>query len=344
MSIFIAAAASWFYATRCGDVFLAAALMVKNEVSTVSITLESLARHNISRVFVYDTGSTDGTQTLCRSRAAELGLELFLREGAFVDFATSRNALLAWAESRSEWLLLLDSGEEITAPIADALSRTADSVCGFHIMQQWGQSTFYNVRLIRNNGVWRYEFPVHEYLHKETACETLDWSDDLRITQNRAVTGHSSYARWHRDVDVLLSVLEYDPENPRAAFYLAQTYAQLGQFKNAIGAYFTRYGIVNRGWWEEREVALYQIVLCHLNLNQTTQANKWAARLYDRHSRIEGIVEVAQRFADTQQFLICYALAQLACKEPKPKRHLFFNSHTYDHQRWALRDQCLKSL
>jgi tetratricopeptide (TPR) repeat protein len=345
-------ATAWFYEQKCAAPLLAAAIMMRNEVTTIGLTLASLATHNITRVFLYDTGSTDNTISFAFSVAKSMNIEILLLEGTFEDFATSRNTLLRFCEFRSEWLLLLDSGEELSLSPASALmsmlESTNGSVCAYQIMQQWGTNTFYNTRLIRNTGVWYYEFPVHEYITKTDRCMELQWDEEtnavFRITQNRTISGHSSVARWHKDIDVLLAVLEKDATNPRAAFYLAQTYMQLGKYALALGAYKTRYKIVNRGWWEEREFSLQQVVVACLLLNRTHEAATSALQLYHRYSRIEGLVRVAERALRDRDFHLCYLFSHLACKEAVPKRLLFFDFDVYDRERWALRNLCFSEI
>lgn len=326
--------------------------MMKNEATTIRLTLASLAAHNITSVFLYDTGSTDETLPLVRWLAESMDIDLFLLEGEFVDFATSRNKLLRFCDFRSEWLLLLDSGEELTLSDPTALvsmvERTNKSVCGYHLVQQWGGNTFYNIRLIRNTGVWFYEFPVHEYITKRDNCTDLQWDTQtdtvFKITQNRAISGHSSFARWRKDVHVLLGVLEKDATNARAAFYLAQTYMQLGTYEAALSAYRRRYSIVDRGWWEEREFSLQQIVVAALFLNRPVEAATAALQLYHRHSRVEGLVRVAARARRDGNFHACYLYSHLACKENKPRRLLFFDNDVYENERWFLRNLCFSEI
>ena len=84
----------------------------------------------------------------------------------------------------------------------------------------------------------------------------------IRLHQDRSLSGRSSPARWKRDAVVLQTLLDEEPRNPRAAFYLGNTFVQLGNCSAAIDAYKLRIDITDDGWWEERESAMLQIVLC----------------------------------------------------------------------------------
>jgi hypothetical protein len=345
--------------TVCRRPLLAAALMVKDEVLTMPTTVRSLASAGIKRLFVYDTGSTDGTQALLRTLTRENGIEFFLKEGEFVDFAVSRNVLLEYATGGSDWLMLFDAGEELeisdydgSKSIEQVLLSTPAGVCGFHMIQKWGLTTFHNVRLIRNTGIWRYVFPVHEYLTTERAtpheCREFHWDQIdftaapvVFITQNRALSGVSSPKRWLRDAQVLQAVLDKDPTEPRASFYLAQTYDCLDDCEKSIEASRVRYAVKHRGWWEEREVSAIRIVRCLVLLRRMAEALEWALRLLYDHNRIEGLLNVAHE-SDAP---LCFALMTLACKsKATPQRYLFFEAHKYEVERWQMFDRCKKQV
>ena len=148
-----------------------------------------------SAFFAHSAVCVVGTRILLQNHSASYPtMQIHWLDGEFVDFATSRNVLvscvcglcswiwlsflrcstflqtkLQWAAGNSEWMLLLDSGETIEHvsrgdSLDSVLANSADDVCGYHLQQVWGDSTFFNIRLVRNNGEWRYVFPVHEYL------------------------------------------------------------------------------------------------------------------------------------------------------------------------------------
>lgn len=327
---------------------LAAALMVKDEITTVGMTVRSLSEFGVKRLFVFDTGSTDGTQALIRKLALEYNLELRLKEGRFVNFAASRNVLLKFAQFQSEWLLLLDSGEELRVDNSSAdmsieqlLKSTKE--CSFDMKQQWDETTFFNNRLVRNNGEFYYVFPVHEYIKSANEkCKPQNWDEHkpvlpkVCIFQNRTLTGHSSAARWIKDAQVLQEVVDRDPTEPRGLFYLANTLSQLGNESDAIPFYERRYRVTDRGWWEEREVSLIFMIRCMLKVGRFADAYIWALRLYYDHSRIEGVYDVAVASDES----VCVGLVSLACRAETPTRYLFIDYTYYQKHRWDLKKSC----
>lgn len=327
--------------------FLGIAIMVKNERETIELTIDSISHLNIHDLFIFDTGSTDGTQEKIKSmkRLKPYPLKLHMIEGEFVDFATSRNRLLDFAINSTEWLLLLDSGDIVTdgddAQFWTTLTEAKSNVCGFLLPQRWdGGSVYYNTRVIRNDGSWRYEFPVHEYLVKPQNCEVGKLNEPI-LTQNRIISGRSSPARWVRDAMLLSDLVTKEPYNPRALFYLANTYMSLKQPFNAIPYYERRYDISSDGWWEERESAAQQLVTAYKTIGNVPLAQKWAMILYLNHTRIEGLLEMARYSLDVDNnAFLCWALAQMANVPDQPVRDLFLDPREWAEFRWNLVALC----
>lgn len=323
--------------------------MLKNEIDTVGITMRALARIGVSTLIAFDTGSTDGTQALMRELAVELGLNLDLFAGQFVDFATSRNELMEHANHKSHWLILLDSGEDFEFDDAalDVLENAPADLGGYSlpIILYPSKVVFYSLRLVRNIGVWAYEFPVHEFLHVPESVHTVNWptGDNMpsfTITQDRTLTGRSSPARWLRDAVVLRDYLESHPNNTRALFYLANTYSNLGQNEKALYWYLMRYAQLN-GWWEERELSCVSIVNCLYALGRWDEWRRWSLYLYFEHSRIEGVMAMARRAIDVDKNpMECLMMADLATKVPAIDRNLWYDPDEYTTYRVNLRALC----
>jgi tetratricopeptide (TPR) repeat protein len=322
---------------------LSAAVMVKNEADAMRLTLASLSNAGIRDLTVYDTGSSDDTIAVVRQGAAALGVSLTLFEGEFVDFATSRNVLLERARFSGEWLLLLDAGDVIRSDGAENITAVlaADTQhCAMYVEQQWNTSPRHFVnRLIRNDGAWRYRQPVHEYLEHNTSCAV--GTSTLRLWQNRSISGRTSRARWHSDI----ALLQRDSAtNARSAYYLANTYNQLGMWPEAIDAYKHRIAMTS-GWYEEVEASYISLVQAYLELGDTEQADRYARELYTKHKRIEALMALARHAIDVlADAALCVDYATLACTVPPVERHLFMDPQEYTVFRYSLREFCLTKL
>ncbi len=336
---------------------LAVAVMVKDEAEAMELTLSSLPLLGVELLFVYDTGSTDGTLARVRDAAQRLGLRLELFEGEFVDFATSRNVLLARAAARSHWLLLLDAGDIVVVTRA---GRSVDLVlpvieqdatmCSIRLEQQWDSAERHWVnRLIRNDGSWRYVLPVHEYLENmkgydsctnEALKDTLPDSMTFMLWQNRSVSGRSSPARWLRDVQVLKAELDKNPRNGRVAYYLGNTLSALRRWDEAIAAYLHRIEL-RIGWYEEIEQSMISMVTALLEIGHVSTANRWSLKLFREYKRIEGLMALARHALDKQSNAgLCFGYADMACRVSQPTRTLFLDPAVYTTHRWNLRKVC----
>lgn len=324
--------------------------MMKNEIDTVPVTMRALARAGIPMMIAFDTGSTDGTQDLMRKLAVELNLTLDLIEGQFVDFAVSRNVLMDHAKFKSHWLLLMDAGEDIVwqGDVSAHFANAAPNVGSFRvpIILYPAGTSFMSPRLIRNNGMWKYEFPVHEYLVLPPRYRSDAWPRDkgapqLALTHDRTLTGRSSPARWVRDAQVLEKFLLTQPNNTRAIFYLANTYSNLGDEEKALKWYLKRYSIKLRGWWEERELACVSIVKALKHLGRLDEWRRWSLLLLSEHQRIEGVVGLARHAIDVDNSPIdCVMWMELATKVPDLQRDLWFEPKEYTTYRHNLLNLC----
>jgi tetratricopeptide (TPR) repeat protein len=328
--------------------------MMKNEIDTVPTTMHALARVGIPMMIAFDTGSTDGTQALMRKLAVKLNLTLDLIEGEFVDFATSRNVLLEHSKFKSHWLLLMDAGEDIIweGSVAEHITAAAPSVGSFRvpIILYPSATTFMSPRIVRNIGVWKYEFPVHEYLVLPKGYTANAWPrkepgardvPQFALTHDRTLTGRSSPARWVRDAKVLENFLVTQPNNTRALFYLANTYSNMGQDEKALEWYIKRYSIRMRGWWEERELSAVSIVKALENLGRYDEWRSWSLMLLTEHKRIEGVMALARRALDVDNNpMECVLWAELATKVPNIERDLWYEPKEYTTYRHNMLTLC----
>jgi len=145
-------------------------MMVKDEAHTLSQNTLIQLKGYIDAYFILDTGSTDGTQELIRKTLE--GVEGYILEEPFIDYGTSRNRALEFAQfhSRSPVFSLMLSADE-TVFNAYSLRKFAEErehknghgEEAYPIPVDVG-SRFDSYRLSRTDAGWRYVGRVHEYL------------------------------------------------------------------------------------------------------------------------------------------------------------------------------------
>lgn len=141
---------------------ISACMIVKNEAAVLPRALASL-RGRVDEIVVVDTGSTDGTQSLCLEAGA-----LLLEEPWRGSFSAPRNTALAAASGR--YCLMIDADEEIAPATWPALLRFLEE--GRHALGRiWQVSETEGglvreavTRLCTGDGRFRYEGRVHEQL------------------------------------------------------------------------------------------------------------------------------------------------------------------------------------
>lgn len=139
---------------------------VKNEAHCIKHMVGSVAPY-ISEWVVLDTGSTDGTQKLCR----EMGARVY--ETGFIDFGKART--LAAHLCRKPWVLMLDADETLTGAnrLKDIIKTYRSFAYGIprrrwldlKMTQQTEMEAYpdLQVRLFANDPAFRWCRELHEY-------------------------------------------------------------------------------------------------------------------------------------------------------------------------------------
>lgn len=227
---------------------LGAAIMMKNESARITVTLDSI-KGVCDKVIIYDTGSKDDSVNIVRKWCEENKIQLHLLEGKFEDFSKSRNKLLEFADDKADYLLLLDSNEELKE--GQNLRKFVDTYdgqqIGWHSRQVWSTASsvdqYYNVKFIKTRHGFKYYQSVHEYIESKEAVdkpELLDRATFYWLFQDRRYDDDKSKSRFIRDREMLYKEYLENPENPRVLFYLSQTFMCMGQYHLAYKYYKKR--------------------------------------------------------------------------------------------------------
>lgn len=327
---------------KSNDVHIAAYMMVKNEEKRITVTLNSV-KEIIKTVVVFDTGSTDTTVEVIRKWCEDNSKTLHLLEGTFVDFSTSRNQGLDFADTIEgiDWILLLDCNDELKSPTE--LVDTCVRLRGHHssavmISQEWlaGSSItkYYNVRVIRPRVGWRYKGVVHEYLKQipETP-DNIFKAYSVVIYQDRNADNDGKTAnRFKRDKEMLLAEVERDPTDTRSMYYLGQTCECLDQWEDAIKYYEKRAEMMN-GFYEERYTALYHRGRCFERLKRDDTISAYL-QAYELDKRCEPLVKIGNIHQDKKDHRSATMFYKEACQISYPDRILFVDKKMYDYERY----------
>ena len=306
-------------------------MIVRNEAPT----LPRLAKTVIDQVdhwTLLDTGSGDNTievaQLLFRNLPGQIITE------AWTGFGPSRNSVLAIARPHTDWLLAMDADETLEGRIdRSELSADLDAITPeYHN----GPITYWLPRLISASTDWQWKGRTHEHLHHPNGPSRTRRTDRWSIRHH--ADGGNRTNKYHRDVKLLRDDWTEHP-NPRTAFYLARTYEDLGQHRDAIRWYRTRLQL-SQQQDEETWYTHWRLGATLLNtgepdqgrrhLHQATQSRPW---------RAEPLVTLSEHHRQQQQWTESWSACQQAftataaapCGQgPKPTTDtLFIDTDTY---------------
>lgn len=325
---------------------LVAVCMIKNEAPVIRDTLKPMVDGGIDAFFIFDTGSTDDTIAVTKAFFKEQGItDAVIVQEPFINFAVSRNHALDYAEKAfpDACFMLMPDAEWHLYNVPGLLEYCAqhqDDPSPSHLVRIVMNDTldFCTPRLIRCRSGVRFVGAVHEVLN---AISRQKVPEDVFFELHTTPYGsEKTRKRWLRDVDLLTKEYEENPENPRTVFYLAQTYACLGNWEKAREWYEKRSTMV--GWDEENFMARYRLAQAYENLGTWDKAcTNYLAAYAARPTRAEPLVALASYYWNTQSYPLCFLFARRATELAYPAADLLFvEKQVYDCTRYDLLGRC----
>ncbi|HEX7101079.1 MAG TPA: hypothetical protein VF201_00415 [Nitrolancea sp.] len=294
-------------------------MIVKNEAAILARCLES-ALPVISAACICDTGSDDATVDTALDLLGEAGVPCTLPKHEWVNFGTNRTRAfvatqqfareLGWDLERTYALfldadMLLDFEPEFDP---DALTAT-----GYLLLQQDGTMQYDNLRLAKLALDWRSVGVTHEYWTAEGAGD-LPRLDTLAIYH--LGDGGSKADKFERDIRLLKAELA-NGQNLRTLFYLARSYEDTRQFKEARRHYDWRASA--GGWEEEAWYAAYRQGLCSIELDDWEQGIAQLLRAWGRRpQRAEPLYQLARHARLRGETHLAMLAAERALRIPPP--------------------------
>lgn len=321
-------------------------LMLKNEEARVHVTLESVIGH-VDAIIVYDTGSTDKTVEIVQNFCDKHKINLYMIQGQFVNFSTSRNVSLEYADKIDvHYLLLLDcndelrGGKQLRALARDMLSQPNN---GFLVCQQWWSGAldkYYNMRFVKARCGWRYRGSVHEWMKDTTqkgpdpAYPVVRLTDEIVLYQDRTKDNNKSGPRYARDKVLLLQDYQQNPHDGRTLFYLAQTCMCLNDIEEAL--YYSKLRLEEGEFEEERFLSLIRCGDCCQYLNHDWyDAFSWYMKAYEHTQRVEPLIKIADHYRKQNKWHVAYMYISEACTLQYPEQLiLFVDRGMYEYYRW----------
>jgi tetratricopeptide (TPR) repeat protein len=292
-------------------------MIVKNESKIITRLFDSVLPI-IDCYCICDTGSTDNTIEIIQNYFNSKGIKGVVVTEPFKNFCHNRNFALKSCIGMSDYVLLMDA--DMVLEIKEFNKLMLNAFDSLYILQ--GNNDFYykNMRIVKNNGLYKYVGVTHEYIdvppNNKVSCIE---KSQLFITD--LGDGGSKHDKFERDITLLLDGIKDEPQNSeRYYFYLANSYHDSGQFEKAISAYKKR--IEYGGWREEVWYSYYRIGLCYKNTGKMSDAiNIWLEGYDFYPDRLEGLYEIMNYYRLNSKHKLGNMIYQLA------KMHLDKNSN-----------------
>lgn len=266
-------------------------MIVKNESLIIKRLFDSVLPI-IDSFCICDTGSTDNTIEIIQDYFKEKGIPGKIVIEPFKNFCHNRNFALQSCIGLSDYILLLDA--DMILEVKNFNKSLLGKAESFNILQGNDSFFYQNLRIIKNNGLYKYNGVTHEYI-ETPSHNTISSFNKKDIFIRDIGDGGAKNDKYERDIKLLIDGIKDEPNNARYYFYLANSYHDCGRFGEAINVYKKR--IEFGGWKEEVWYSYYRIGLCFKNMNNYADALFYWLEGYDYYpERLEGIYEIIKYY------------------------------------------------
>jgi len=306
-------------------------MIVKNESKIITRLFDSVLPI-IDSYCICDTGSTDNTIEIIESYFQNKGISGKIITEPFKNFCHNRTFALQSCVGMSDYVLLLDA--DMVLEIYNFDKSYLTNRDSFYILQ--GSNSFYyqNMRIVRNNGLYKYIGVTHEYID----CPPHNTHELFKKNQLFICDigdGGCKNDKFERDIKLLIQGIQDEPNNARYHFYLANSYHDLGRYEEAIPIYKKRIEI--GGWHDEIWYSYYRIGMCYKHMGKMPDAIfSWLNGYNFRQNRLEGLYEIINYYRWNSKHLLCYEFYKLAKnildKKDDIDSYLFLDSDVYKYK------------
>ena len=214
----------------------------------------------IDRWTILDTGSTDNTIEII-NRVLVGKKKGSLHREPFINFKDSRNRCLDLAGKDCKFLLMLDD----TYVVEGDLHKFLDTVRGdqfsdtFSLFIRSDDVCYTSNRIVKSETNLRYIYKIHEVITPKNNINVI-----VPYTHSNVFDVRSDYMQTRTmdrklyDIEVLKQELEEEPNDPRALYYLGQTYNLLDKKELALEYYIKRVNHPEEGFLQEKIDACFE--------------------------------------------------------------------------------------
>jgi len=324
-------------------------MIVKDETHIIKECLQSMLPY-IDRYDITDTGSTDGTPEFIKEFMDEHGVpgEVYLSD--WKGFGKSRTEALENCQGQANYAWMIDADDKIDGTFAYPPVMDADA---YSIRLGRPDFSWYRNQIFKVDDpsrTWHYVGVLHEYATMTDIppqeMRIVKWEGNYYVnarTLGARNVGIDPKDKYSRDAEILDSALNnpedpnYEPNNVRYQFYLAQSYFDSQQWDKSLEAYQKRADM--GGWEEEIWFSLFRVAIIRGikgDIWPVIKESYLEAYNY-RPSRAEPLYEISRAYRSMDKPRLAYIYAKLGCDIPYPEQDiLFIAQDVYD---WKMLDE-----
>ena len=215
---------------------------------------------NFDRWTILDTGSTDETidiinRVLVGKKPGELYCE------PFINFCDSRNRLIDLAGKHCKFITMLDDTYVLNGNLRSFLNEVRGDQYSnsFTLYISSDDSIYCSNRIIKTESHLKYIHRIHEVITDKNNINIVIPFEKVKIIDKRFdYMEKRTMDRKQLDLKLLYEELDENPNDPRAYYYLGQTYNLLCNYEKAYEYFLKRLSIVNAGFIQERYDAAFE--------------------------------------------------------------------------------------
>jgi glycosyltransferase involved in cell wall biosynthesis len=246
---------------------LSLCVICKNEEKSIGTLLESVKGSLFDEIIVVDTGSTDST------------LEILKRYNVTIehfnwvnDFSAARN--YSFSKATKDYIMWMDSDDYLKSEDYQKLIKLKNNLHESPVWllkyeyahDEYGRSicSFYRERIVKRSLNLLWEQPIHEYIPLIHPYQQVD----IEVHHNK------KEAHTKRNLSILESIVEKNPNFSRNVYYLGKEYFDSGEFEKGCGL-LNRFLEMPDGWSENRYGALIRLAEYKIAMSSLNEAREY---------------------------------------------------------------------
>lgn len=244
-------------------------MIVKDEAEILARCLASVLPV-VDCAVIVDTGSQDKTKARALAELYEHEIVLnHVTSRPWVNFGHNRTEAFALAREHfpnATHHLVIDADDTLVCKNPTlARQEIAKVTHAMSVQINYNEMLYNRAQIFNARLPWTYKGVLHEYAHCETPG-TVTHSTTMTMVVNRDGARAKDPARYAKDAEMLYADWCRE-QDPRTCFYLAQSYRDSGDTKNAA-AFYRHRATMETGFFEERYLAMIELGLCLERMRQ----------------------------------------------------------------------------